>query len=59
MLDVRVNMTIYRNILTNECAKLIEDNEKYKTVLLQTEQDKTIAVSYSTFHKNWKKLKEE
>ena len=52
-------MSIYRNILTNECAKLIKDDEKYKTVMLQTEQDKTISLSYSTFHKKWKKLKED
>lgn len=49
-------MSIYRNIFTNECAKLIKDDEKYKTVMLQTEQDKTISLSYSTFHKNWKQL---
>ena len=51
-------MNVYRNILTNECAKVIENNEKYKTVILQTEQDATISLSYSTFHKNWKKLNE-
>lgn len=43
----------YCNIDTKEQAELIEENDKYKTVMLQLDNGRAISISTSTFHKKW------
>lgn len=50
---------MYRNTKTNEFAELLEEDEKYKTVLLKTENGKTISMTVATFHRDWKEIKGE
>ena len=47
---------MYQNKRNGEVAKLVQMDDKFKTVLLEKEDGKTVNVTFSTFKRWWKRL---
>ena len=59
MSDVGIIGQIYEDRRTHKKGKLLERDEKYKTLLMESYDGKSFNITYGGFKSNWRKVDEE
>lgn len=59
MSEVGIIGQIYEDRRTHKKGKLLERDEKYKTLLMESDDGKSFNITYGGFKSNWRKVDEE
>lgn len=59
MSEVGIVGQIYEDRRTKKRGKLVERDEKYKTLLMESDDGKSFNITYGGFKSNWRKVDEE